>query len=233
MTPPLSDGDLFERLRAVIRRGWIDIPDEPGYGGTGAPGKLLEYLLGVDGSNLDIPDAGRWELKYHGGGSSPITLFHKEPEPRGYLDALIEYHGWIGKRNGLPSFRHLIWGGPSRRGFYVEEAAGSVFVRNKRENGSIDWARWAEDDLIAAFLAKARRLLVVRGVKDNGRVRYDSAERFENPRSTSFVDEVVSGRVAIDFDAYLRASGSIRNHGTKFRVKIDDVSRLYRKAAGM
>ena len=72
--PAISDSDFFARLRGVIDRGWIKIPDYPGYRGSGGPGLLLEEMIGIDPNNRDGPDTGIWELKYHGG-SAPITIF--------------------------------------------------------------------------------------------------------------------------------------------------------------
>lgn len=80
----ISDSDFFARLRGVLERGWIQIPDYPGYRGSGGPGLLLEEMIGVDPNNRDGPDTGIWELKYHGG-SAPITLFHLTPLPKGNM----------------------------------------------------------------------------------------------------------------------------------------------------
>lgn len=71
----MPDADLYARRRGVLKRGWIDIPDSPGTGGTGAAGKLLEELLGINGGNSDTPDAGKWEIKFHSG-NALLTLFH-------------------------------------------------------------------------------------------------------------------------------------------------------------
>ena len=59
-----ADEELFARIRAAISRGWINVPEEYGYGGTGGPGRILEELLDAEGGNLDTPDAGKWEIKY-------------------------------------------------------------------------------------------------------------------------------------------------------------------------
>ena len=42
----MTSADLLARLRGVLRRGWVEIPDEPGFGGTGAPAKVLAGLIG-------------------------------------------------------------------------------------------------------------------------------------------------------------------------------------------
>ena len=69
----ISDADFFARLRGVIARGWVPIPNYPGYRGSGGPGRILEECIGVEPNNRDGPDTGIWELKYHGG-SGPLLL---------------------------------------------------------------------------------------------------------------------------------------------------------------
>lgn len=59
----MSDADLFAKLRGIVTRGTFNIPDYQGYGGYGAPGIILEELLGFDPNNRDGPDSGKWELK--------------------------------------------------------------------------------------------------------------------------------------------------------------------------
>lgn len=41
----LSDSELRVRVSEVLNAGWIEIPAISGYGGTGAPGKILEKYL--------------------------------------------------------------------------------------------------------------------------------------------------------------------------------------------
>lgn len=227
MTPP-SDSELFERLRALLRSGWIDIPGEPGYGGTGGPGRLLEERLGVYGANLDIPDAGRWEIKYCSG-SAPLTLFHKEARPRGHMHHLVREFGWPDKQ-GRTSFRHTIWG-RSKRGFRVINESNRITVRHD-DGGDMVWPWWTHDDLFNAFASKFRRLIVVRGRKRKGRVRYESAHLFEEPQTSLFVEAVARGIVAIDFDARTTERGrGLRNHGTKFRIPYDDLRHIYHRHA--
>ena len=100
--PILSNEKLKERLRILIQQGWIEIPTDSGYGGTGGPGKLLENLLGVAGGNDELPDSGRWELKYHSG-KSLLTMFHKEASPRGHLEQLVQEFGWPDEQNRTAS----------------------------------------------------------------------------------------------------------------------------------
>ena len=78
----IPDKELYTRLRDVLKRGWIPLPDEKGYGGTGGLGLFLEKLLGLSSGNFDVPDSGRWEIKFHSK-KALLTMFHLEGKPRG------------------------------------------------------------------------------------------------------------------------------------------------------
>ena len=222
----LPDDTLQTRLRAVLEAGWVDIPDEPGFGGTGAPGRLLERLLGVNGGNFDTPDAGRWEIKYHSG-SALLTLFHLEGQPRGHLRGMVGQFGWPDK-NGRTSFRHTIRG-KSDLGFYVVNEPDRILVRHD-DLSEDESPYWTHDRLISAFAAKLRRLLLVQGAKRKGRVRYEAATFYSEPMVTGFANAVGQGIVAVDFDARTTDGAGLRNHGTKFRIDIGNLSHLYRES---
>ena len=222
---PMSDDELFYRLRELIGRGWIGIPDNPGYGGTGAPGILLEELLGIRGGNLDIPDAGRWELKFHSR-NSLLTLFHLEAEPRGHMRQVVRRFGWKDAQ-GRTSFRHTIRGS-SAMGFLVSNENSRIIIRNDNAPDMVQ-PYWTHDRLINSFASKLRRLIVVRGRRrrNPNSVRYDSAQMYWEPQITLFADAIEKGIVAIDFDARTNNGDGLRNHGTKFRISYDNLSSLY------
>ena len=54
---PVRDAVLREEVKKVIGRS-VEIPDRPGYGGAGVPGKMLEEQLHIRANNQDLPDAG-------------------------------------------------------------------------------------------------------------------------------------------------------------------------------
>ena len=220
----LTDAELHNRLRGVLKRGWLNIPDFPGYGGTGAPGKILEELLGIDGGNLDIPDAGRWEIKYHSR-NSLLTLFHLEGEPKGHMHHMVREFGWPDDK-GRTSFRHTIHQGNSSLGFYIANESGRITVRHP-DVADMVWPYWTHDKLINAFASKFRRLIVVKGQKKSDHVRYDLAHLYWEPKITTFIEAIHRGIIAVDFDARTNNGRGLRNHGTKFRVKYDDLRHLY------
>ena len=225
MTPPKNKRELFGRVQQLIQHGWYEMPDESPYRGTGAPGLYLEYLLGLDPGNADLPDAVGWELKWCSPRTSLVTLFHKEADgPQAIMRYMVRKYG---KRDaqGRLSFRHTIKGKSSR--FRVHYDSGQLIVRPLRGNGPVPY--WSEESLLAAAGAKLRRLLLVNGERKGQEVRFVKADAFETFSLVDFVYEVERGEIAIDFDCRESKPGSdgLRNHGTKFRIPPDSLCRLY------
>ena len=220
-TPSREIRDKLDGILAVRR---YEIPTGGGFEGTGAPGLYLEHLLGLKTSNVDVPDAGAWEVKFSSG-NSLVTLFHKEPYPRGpgrLTRAMINRWGWTG-RNGLQSFRHTICGESDR--FEVVNDAGAIRVRRIGHDDVVP--NWPHDVLLTAFARKLGNLIHVRGTKRGRVVSYDSAEFLTEARISRLIQAITRGIICIDFDAYIRGNGSIRNHGTKFRISPEDLHQIY------
>ncbi len=227
-TPPRSFAAASAKIKEILKMGMIPIPDKKSYRGTGAPGRLLEDLLGIAENNHDSPDLQDWEVKFHGGGTL-ITLFHKDPEPRGITRFLIHDHGWPDGQ-GRISFRHTI-SGKSDRGFYVVNDPDRVIVRHETKDTHPPF--WRHNTLLGAAGAKLRRLILVDGKvthESTGKhVEYKTATAFWDFNLTGFCDALEKGDVCIDFDARTNAGkgSSIRNHGAKFRVHLDKIGNLF------
>ena len=91
----------------------------------------------------------------------------------------------------------------------------------------MQWPYWTHDRLLNAFGSKFRRLLVVKGTRQPKRMRYESARLYWEPQIRLFVEAVARGIVTIDFDARTNNGRGLRNHGTKFRIRHDDLHHLY------
>ncbi len=222
---PKSATATFKIIKEIIDKGWLDMPDESSYRGTGAPGRLLEHLSGIKENNNDSPDLNDWEVKFHGG-TAPITLFHKSPEPRGIMNFLVHEFGWPAR--GQISFRHSLYGS-SDRGFYVVNEPDRIVVRNAHKDTGVP--HWTHNVILGAAASKLRRLIVVDGdyKKSQRKVRYTGATAYWGFKLTSFCACVADGTVCIDFDARTtQGHGTpLRDHGTKFRVSSDNLGSLY------
>lgn len=220
-----NDRQFFNKLSDLLKRGWIPLPDYHGYRGTGGPGLMLNELLGWSNNKEDTPDSGKWEVKFHSG-TAPLTLFHKTPSPKGVMGPLVRNFGWL-DNNGRTSFRHTIWGINPARGFYVENDGQRLIVRKHGNTSDILFPYWDHNTLLNAFIGKMRRLAIIHGEKRKGQVIYKSAHLYWEPYITHFIDAITSGIIAIDFDARTTDGNGLRDHGTKFRIKIENIQRLY------
>ena len=223
---PINKKDLYIRLREILALGWQEMPKGVArYNGTGGPGNYLEDLIGLKAGNQDIADVLGWEVKYYTPKTNYITLFHKEAEPAGVMRYMVNRFGWKDDQ-GRKSFRHTIAGRSDR--FYVSDDAGNVIVRPVKGNGIVP--TWTHDALLNAC-TKLKRLIAVRGERDGQRVRFTRADCYENLHLTLLIGEMINGTIAIDFDVREASPGSVglRNHGTKFRIKPENICRLYFK----
>jgi len=222
---PRSFTNAFNIIQEIISLGWVEIP--PKFQGAGAPGNTLEYLVDVEENNRDSPDLEDWELKFHGGTSSLLTLFHKDPEPRGILNAVVDFFGWDDGK-GRISFRHTI-SGSSERGFRIVNENNRISIVNDANPTIIPY--WEHNIILGQMAGKLRRLIVVNGKlnKKERMVRYNNAIAYWDVDLIGFCRAIENGLVYVDFDARTsRERGTaLRNHGTKFRIKIANIDLLY------
>lgn len=222
--PPPSFRNASAIVRDIISMGEVDFPDQ--FNGTGAPGDTLEFLLNVNRNNYDSPDYLDWEIKFHGG-TSLLTLFHKEPKPRGGLKPFVERYGWPGA-NGQISFRHTI-SGSSPRGFVITNVDNRIIITNVADPALQVY--YEHNTILNAFGAKLRRLIVVNGIVNprERTVRYNNATAYWDLDLIRICEAIQNGTIYIDFDCRTtRGRGTaLRNHGTKFRIDVENIGVIY------
>lgn len=222
MTAPQAS--IRSKLQEILATREFEIPQGSPFGGTGAPGLYLEHLLDLKTSNLDIPDAGAWEVKFTSG-SALLTLFHKEADRDGpTMKDIIDAWGYIG-RNGQPNFRQTVCGQSSD--YRVSDADGTIRVSKVGDADTVPY--WSHDVLLTAFARKLGNLIHVEGSwnKRTRVVSYRTAEFLSRARTARLIELIADGTICIDFDAYIKDTGAVRNHGTKFRIKASDLRSLY------
>lgn len=228
---PKSFTAASAKIKEIIRMGWIEIPDAKSFRGHGTQGRIIESLLNVSENNNDSPDLLDWEIKTHSGGNSLVTLFHKEPEPKGIMDKVVHAYGWDDDK-GRVSFRHTIEG-ETNRGFYVVNEPDRVSVRHRGPD-LLAVPFWTHNVLLGAAGAKLRRLILVDCEVDKikQRIKYTGATAYWEFNLTGFCGACEKGIVWIDFDARTsKGRGTaLRNHGTKFRIKLADIGLLYQNS---
>lgn len=221
---PNSASSAFPVIRDIIGMGWMEVPDK--FKGNGAPGNTLEYLLDVETNNHDLPDLNDWEVKFHGG-NALLTLFHKEPSPRGIMNQMVDKFGWQDDKNRI-SFRHTIRS-KSNRGFEVVDEDNKIKIKNHTISEVEPY--WSYNTILGSFGAKLRRLILVNGNYDakSRKVKYEKATAYWDLDLISICTAIENGIIQIDFDARTKQGRgtTLRNHGTKFRIKVNDVGSLY------
>lgn len=226
MTSPIprSSNIAFPIIKDIINMGWINIPNQ--FRGSGSPGNTLEYLLNIEQNNLDSPDLFDWEIKFHGG-NALLTLFHKDPQPRGIMNQMVDKFGWENDK-GQISFRHTI-SGESERGFKVYNIENRIFIKNESDKSITPY--WEHNIILGAIAAKLRRLILVQGLVNRieKKVIYESATAYWDLNLTGICNAIQEGIIYIDFDARTtdKRGSSLRNHGTKFRIKIENIEQIY------
>ncbi|MDE0471851.1 MAG: MvaI/BcnI family restriction endonuclease [Ekhidna sp.] len=227
--PPTPQGltGAAKKIIKVIKKGFYEFPENSRFNGSGAPGMYLEHLLGLDANNKDQPDLDGWEVKYHSG-TAPLTLFHKTPEPKAIMEYMVNKHGWKNNKDQT-AFRHTIWG-ESERGFVVSNDGERIIVQHNSIDGPVP--NWTHDTLINAMISKLRRLILVEGETSHTPkkgVKYKHARALWEISPSGFISAIERGTVAIDFDARtMQGAGTrLRDHGTKFRVRVEDLPVLY------
>ena len=223
----MTDDELFERLRREIASGWIAIPDEKGWRGSDAPGKLLRCRIGFAGGSPDRPNAGTWHMRFFGGGGPGglVTLFGSMGEPEGYLEPLLLHFGRV--RGDRVSFIHTIRG-ESDKGFRVVNEGARVSLRNERAP-YLALPSWTHDGLKRSFARKYGRLIVVEGQvrKAPREVNYERADIYFEPRTDEVPAMVADGRIAVEFNVKTAGMDRLRDHGPRFRVRFGDLPALY------
>lgn len=243
---------FIAKLKEVTEEGWIPNARP---GNVGGIGNTLEDLLGIEENNLPIPNAGEWELKSQRIGSSSLTtLFHMEPSPRALRfvpEVLLPLYGWQHESiAGEQSFRQTINGlQRSDRGFgvVVDRTARKVLVSFDAQavaRRHAEWlalvARrvglselnpqpyWGFDDLRNKAGTKLLNCFYVQAEvkRERGRefFHYKDVLILEKFEFEKFLAAIETGAVLVDFDARTH-----HNHGTKFRLRQDRLSDLYRE----
>lgn len=215
-------GELQSKLAAIKTLGFVKTHRA---GNTGV-GKTLEDLLGIEENNIPLADLHDIaELKaYRKDASSMLTLFTLEPLPKGgdRDRNLLDSFGYSKRDNGrskeLHSTVHCEQFNAQGLKLVVELDKIRIVGREK----SID-IYWSIESLEKKFEAKLPALVYVLAdrsiVKGSEHFHYNEAYFLDGFNFQRFKEMIEKDVIAVDFRMFYRPNGSVRNHGTGFRVK--------------
>ena len=209
--------ELKERLSALKEGGYVVSMRR---GNTGI-GYTLETLLGVDENNLQTPDLGEIELKSHRrDAASLITLFtfNRGAWQMRQADVVEKYGYWdTNGRNALYSTTNSRL---NRQGLYTR--IEDEHVRLYHVDGALI-AEWSGRGLAKTFSEKMPALVAVYA---DTRINSDDREEFwfneaymlRQPSASNILELIRNDTIVVDIRMHINDRGSVRNHGTGFRI---------------
>jgi len=222
--------ELKKRLKNLKDKGFISSKRK---GPTGI-GYTFETELNLKETNIAIPDlGGRIELKtMRETSGSLVTLFtfNKSVWKIHPKDAISKY-GYFDENKRHCLYVTVAFGTPNNQGLLLDLDKSGENLQLKDKNGILI-GNWKMSHIVAKFLSKMGRLIIVYAdtrKNDTGveEFFYKKAYLLENPSDDNFVDAIKKKSAFVDIRMYLRPDGSVRNHGTGFRVYDKDLGSLY------
>ncbi|NUM80440.1 hypothetical protein HUU42_06495 [bacterium] len=224
--------ELIKRLEKLKSKGFIESSRK---GPTGV-GHLFEKELGIGESNIAIPDVGgRVELKAtRRNASSLITLFTFnravwQIKPKD----LINKYGYRDDKKRQALYNIVSKKTPNTQGFYLTSDTEKhlIVLRNINEDKKI--AEWSFYVIAGKFMTKLDRLLLAfadnKIENETEYFHFSEAYLLENPTPEKFIDAFEKSELMIDLRMHIKETGSVRNHGTGFRISEKNLIDLYAK----
>lgn len=222
--------ELIKQLEILKSKEFVETSRK---GPTGI-GHLLEKELGLNETNIAIPDiGGRVELKgTRRNANSLITLFTfnksvwliKQKE-------IINKYGYKDELGRQALYNIVNNKTPNTQGFYLQSdpARHLIILKNKNEKQNI--AEWSTYVIAGKFMTKLDRLLLIIADNkiENGKEHFyfNEAYLLENPTPEKFLEAFERSELMIDIRMHLKPSGGVRNHGTGFRISEKNLMLLY------
>ena len=222
---------LKKELQKIKKQGFVK---SHRVGDTGI-GKTLEDLLGIKENNIplhDISDVA--ELKaYRRDATSMLTLFTLEPLPEGgdRDRLLLDNFGYSKRDNQRSKELHstLSCRRYNNQGLKLSVGKDKIRVQGKGKRLNIYWdieslEKKFHDKLPALVYVLADRKII----KNKEHFNFNEAYLLTDFDFESFKKMVKKDEIVVDFRMYYRPDGSVRNHGTGFRVKINKLYHAFK-----
>jgi len=222
---------LKKELQEIKKQGFVK---SHRVGDTGI-GKTLEDLLGIKENNIplhDISDVA--ELKaYRKDATSMLTLFTLEPLPEGgdRDRLLLDNFGYSKRDNQRSKELHstLSCRRYNNQWLKLSVEKDKIRVQGRGRRLNIYWdikslEKKFHDKLPALVYVLADRKII----KNKEHFNFNEAYLLTGFDFESFKKMVKKDEIVVDFRMYYRPDGSVRNHGTGFRVKINKLYHAFK-----
>lgn len=219
----ITINELKDKLKKIKTLGFVKT-HRPGDTGIG---KTLEDLLEIKENNIPLCDIGTIaELKtYRKDATSMLTLFTLEPKPHGgdRDRLLLDKFGYSKRDNKRPKELHstLSCKRYNNQGLKLKVGKDKINVLGRGHKFDIYWDM---ETLNKKFTAKLPALVYVladaKWLSGFEHFYFNEAYFLSGFDFELFKKMVKKDYVVVDFRMHYRPNGSVRNHGTGFRVKI-------------
>ena len=222
---------LKKELQKIKKLGFVPTHRT---GDTGI-GKTLEDLLNIKENNIPLHDiAGVAELKaYRKSAKSMLTLFTLEPLPKGgdRDRMLLDNFGYSKRDNGRSKELHstLSCKRYNNQSLKLSVSGDKIRVQGKSKRLNIYWDM---ESVQKKFGNKLPALVYVlaesKEIKGKEHFHFNEAYLLRGFDFDLFKKMVKKDQIVVDFRMYYRPNGSVRNHGTGFRIKINKLYNCFR-----
>lgn len=204
-------------------------------GDTGI-GKTLEDLLNIKENNIPLHDIqGVAELKaYRKNAKSMLTLFTLEPLPKGGARdrILLDNFGYSKRDNGRSKELHstLSCKRYNNQMLKLSVAKDKIRIQGKNKRLNIYWnIQSVEKKFNDKLPALVYVLADTKRIKDREYFYFNEAYLLSDFDFELFKKMVKKDQIVVDFRMYYRPNGSVRNHGTGFRIKINKLYNCFKE----
>lgn len=208
---------LRRKLQEINNDGYVVSKRK---GNTGI-GYTLESLLGIDENNIQVPDLGSIELKSKRiTAHTPVTMFTfnkgvwqiKQKE-------VIETYGYT-DTTGRKALYCTVDTKPNQQGLYSTITNTSLTMRHT--NGT-HIAEWQADHIGETLRRKMPALVLVQAEtrvnsEEKEEFHFNKAYLLSKPDVVQLLAMIKTNDVIIDVRMHINKRGSVRNHGTAFRM---------------
>lgn len=223
--------ELKKKLKEIKKMGFVKTHR---VGDTGI-GKTLEDLLDIKENNIPLPDIQDVaELKaYRKDAKSMMTLFTLEPLPKGgdRDRALLDGFGYSKRDNQRSKELHstLSCKKYNAQNLKLSVQKDKIKVKGEKRRLNIYWDMESVQNKFEAKLPALVYVLADRKTIDNDEYfHFNEAYLLDDFDFEIFKKRVRNDDIVVDFRMYYRPNGSVRNHGTGFRVKINKLDDCFK-----
>ncbi len=217
--------EVKEKLKEIKKLGWVISKRR---GNTGI-GYTLEMLLGIKENNLKDPDFDEIELKSQRRNvSNRVTMFtFNRAVWKMRQEDLIKNYGYV-DTTGRRALYCTVNTKPNPQNLYLSIEEKEEKKLQLYHSTGILIAEWKIADLVNTFRQKMPALVLV--IADN-RINSEGREEFyfneayylKNPDIDNFIYLLKNDKIVVDIRMHLKKTGTVRNHGTAFRIDEKDL----------